>query len=108
VISHKIDFASLQWETPIPGVRQKVAEHGSKRVRLVEYSKTMAPHWCEKGHFGYILEGQLEIKFDDCVRVFNGGDGVFIPDGPAHRHRAKMLSDVVRAVFVEDVIGVAD
>jgi quercetin dioxygenase-like cupin family protein len=78
-------------------------QHGSKRVRLVEYSKSMPPHWCERGHYGYILDGRMEIKFADCVRVFTAGDGVFIPDGPEHRHNAKVLSEVVRVVFVEDV-----
>ena len=31
------------------------------------------------------------------------GDGVFIPDGPEHRHRARTLTDTVTALFVESV-----
>ncbi len=57
----------------------------------------------EKGHFGYILEGHLEIEFDGGTHVFKEGDGVFIPDGAVHKHRAKVLSEVVRVIFVEDV-----
>lgn len=99
---YKIDFASIEWESPIDGVRQKATSDGNKIVRLVEYSPNMPPHWCEKGHFGYILEGRLEIEFADGPRVFEQCDGVFIPDGHEHRHRGRVLSDVVRAIFVED------
>jgi quercetin dioxygenase-like cupin family protein len=84
------------------GVRQKVFSDGAKRVRLVEYTRAMPPHWCEKGHFGYILEGTFEIEFPGGTHVFGPGDGVFIPDGAEHKHRARALSEVVRVVFVED------
>lgn len=63
----------------------------------------MDPHWCEKGHIGYVLEGQIEIAFDDEVIVLSPGDGVFIPTGREHRHMGKVLTDLVRIVFVEDV-----
>jgi hypothetical protein len=100
---YKIDFSSVDWESPIDGVRQKAIADGNKIVRLVEYSPNMPLHWCEKGHFGYILEGRFEIEFPDGLHVFAQGDGVFIPDGHAHRHRARVLSNVVRAILVEDV-----
>jgi len=100
---YKIDFISIPWETPMDGLRFKVNKQGGKQLRLVEYSKDMEPHWCEKGHIGYVLEGQLEIKFEGEVAIFNPGDGIFIPTGKDHRHMGKVLSDVVRVIFVEDV-----
>jgi mannose-6-phosphate isomerase-like protein (cupin superfamily) len=100
---YHIDFEAIPWESQMPGIKQKVIQHGSKRIRLVEYSKDMKPHWCEKGHSGYILSGRFEIEFDDGIRIFDAGDGVLIPGGEEHRHRAKVLSDAVRAIFVEDV-----
>ena len=99
---YRIDFERLPWETVMDGVRQKVVAHSGKKVRLVEYSKAMPPHWCAKGHCGYILKGRFEIEFADGTQVFEEGAGVFIPDGEEHRHRARVLSDVVRAIFVED------
>jgi len=102
VIQNKIDFQSLSWQTPMTGARFKAAVLGDKRLRFVEYTKEMAPHWCEKGHIGYVLEGRMEIQFDGGTATFNAGDGVFLPPGPEHRHMAKILSDVVRVVFVED------
>ena len=99
---YKIDFESLPWEPAMDGVRQKVVSHSGKKVRLVEYSNAMPPHWCAKGHYGYILKGRFEIEFGDKTRIFEEGVGVFIPDGEEHRHRARALSDVVRVIFVED------
>jgi ethanolamine utilization protein EutQ (cupin superfamily) len=62
----------------------------------------MEPHWCDRGHLGYILEGRLEIEFAEGRCVFDAGDGVVIPGGAGSRHRARVLTDAVRAVFVED------
>ena len=99
---YRIDFESLPWESTIEGVRQKVIAHTGKRLRLVEYTRAMPPHWCEKGHCGYILKGRFEIEFEDGTRIFEEGAGVMIPDGEEHRHRARALTDVVRVIFVED------
>ena len=98
---YRVDFAALEWESPIPGVRPKIViDHGIK-LRLVEYSPEMAPHWCSVGHVGQIIAGTFEIEFDDGIRVFEAGDGILIPSGDEHRHRARALSDVVRVIFVE-------
>jgi quercetin dioxygenase-like cupin family protein len=93
----------LEWETPMPGVRQKAVARSGKKLRLVEYTREMPRHWCVKGHVGCIIDGRFEIEFQDGVRIFEQGDGVFIPEGEEHRHKARALTDVVRAVFVEDV-----
>lgn len=85
------------------GVRCKVVKQERRQVRLVEYSKEMEPHWCERGHFGFILEGQFEITFVGSTKIFQAGDGVFIPSGSEHRHMGRVVSDVVRALFVEDI-----
>jgi len=100
---YRIDFALLDWESPMSGVRQKVVTHHRKKLRLIEYTNAMPQHWCTKGHFGYIVDGQFEIEFRDGVRIFEQGDGVFIPDGEEHKHKARSLTAIVRVIFVEDV-----
>ncbi len=101
---YKIDFGSMAWETPAEGVRFKAYEQGSRKLRLVEFAKEFVePDWCSKGHIGYILEGKMEIDFNGESIVFGPGDGVFIPAGPEHKHKGKVLTDVVKAVLVEDV-----
>ena len=103
MISYKVDFGSLTWESPMKGLRFKARTIDGRRLRLVECGKDMPPHWCESGHIGYVLEGQFELTFDDEKVVLNPGDGLFIPAGKAHRHMGKVLTDTVRVVMVEDV-----
>ncbi|HDL78007.1 MAG TPA: hypothetical protein ENH09_00325, partial [Bacteroidetes bacterium] len=83
---HRIDFEKLDWETPVKGVRNKIFQQGSKQIRLVEYTKEMPPHWCEKGHYGLVLNGVFEIEYANEKIVYKSGDGVFIPDGENHKH----------------------
>lgn len=103
MIDYRIEFNALAWETPMPGVRQKSVVQGGKKLRLVEYASEMPLHWCAKGHIGCIIDGRFEIEFQDGVRTFEPGDGVFIPEGEEHTHKARALTEVVRVVFVEDV-----
>ncbi len=102
-MNYKIDFESLPWETPIQGLRHRAIEQDGKLLRLAEFTRDMEPHWCEKGHWGYIIEGRIEINFENESYIYNSGDGVFIPPGGEHKHKAKILTDIVRAVFVEEV-----
>lgn len=102
-MNYKVDFESIPWESPIEGLRAKKMIYGSKQLRLVEYTQDMQPHWCGKGHVGYMLEGQFEIQFEEEIVIFNPGDGIFIPSGEEHKHMGRVLSDVVRVIFVEDV-----
>jgi quercetin dioxygenase-like cupin family protein len=101
---YRIDFNSMQWETPAIGVKCKAYEQGGRKLRLVEFSKEFVePDWCIKGHIGYILEGQMEIDFDGKIIVFGPGDGLFIPAGEEHKHKGRVLTDVVKIILVEDV-----
>ena len=100
---YKVKFDELSWESPMEGLRFKAFVHEGRRLRLVEYTKAMPPHWCDKGHIGMILEGRFEIAYKNSVEVYGPGDGVFIPSGQEHQHMGKVLSDVVKVIFVEDV-----
>jgi mannose-6-phosphate isomerase-like protein (cupin superfamily) len=102
-MKYLIDFDSVPWESPMAGLRFKAVSDGGRRLRLVEYGEDLEPHWCERDHVGSILEGTFEIEFPEETLVFESGDGVFIPCGREHRHRARVRSGPVRALFVEDV-----
>ena len=45
----------------------------------------------------------MEIDFNGKVIIFGPGDGVFIPAGEKHRHKAKVLSQIVKIILVEDM-----
>ena len=100
----KVDFASIAWESPAAKVRFKVHREGDRQIRLVEFFKGFTePDWCRKGHIGYVLEGRCEIDFNGRVSQYGPGDGIFIPPGEAHKHKASVIGDVVRVILVEDV-----
>ncbi|MBA4368436.1 MAG: hypothetical protein C0403_12465 [Desulfobacterium sp.] len=93
MMEYKMVFDALSWETQMKGVLTKTIQVNGKQLRMVEYSKDMEPHWCEKGHMGYVLKGQLEVTFEKEVLIFNPGDTMIIPDGREHRHMGKVLSE---------------
>ena len=98
----RIDFKTMSWGSPAAGVRFKAYEHNGRRLRLAEFtSQFVEPDWCTKGHIGYVLEGQMEIDFDGKVIVFGPGDGLFIR--PGDKHKAKVTTDIVKVILVEDV-----
>jgi quercetin dioxygenase-like cupin family protein len=102
-VPYKIDFAKIDWESPIAGMRHKYIDQGGQRIRLVEYSNQLPPHWCEKGHCGYLISGTMEIEYADAKITYNQGDGIFIPDGPEHKHKGRVLSEKALLFFIEKV-----
>lgn len=65
MLKYKVDFKELNWEEPLKGVKCKIFKHGDKQLRLVVYSKEMPLHWCDNGHYGYILDGKFEIEYQN-------------------------------------------
>ncbi len=98
---YKINFDQIDWDSPMAGLRHKYIDHGGQRIRLVEYSRDLPPHWCEKGHCGYLISGKMEIEYPDRTIIYNQGDGIFIPDGPAHKHKGRVLSEQALVFFIE-------
>ncbi|RJX36518.1 MAG: cupin domain-containing protein [Desulfarculus sp.] len=101
---YKIDFAALAWQSPAPGLRQKVYRQGDRQIRLLEFARGFVePDWCARGHLGYLLEGRLEINFLGAKVSYGPGEGIYIPAGPEHRHKAAALTDTALLVLVEEV-----
>ena len=103
-MDYRIDLAAIPWQSPLPGVRFRPYEQDGRRLRVVEYtSDFVEPDWCRKGHAGYVIEGRFEIDFNGRLVRFDAGDGIFIPAGEEHKHKARILSEVVRVILFEDV-----
>jgi ethanolamine utilization protein EutQ (cupin superfamily) len=100
----RVEFESLPWQEPAEGVRCKAVAQGGRRLRLAEFSKEFVePDWCINGHIGYVLEGEMDIDFAGELVRFSAGDGLLIPQGPEHKHKARILTDLVRLVLVEEL-----
>lgn len=100
----RVEFVGSEWQVTAPGARQKVAEHGGKRVRLLEFTEAFVePDWCSRGHAGYVLEGAMEIALEHGPTVrFGPGDALVLCAG-TDKHKARSLGPLVRLFLVEDV-----
>lgn len=101
MIQYKLDFDKILWKTPMEGVRHKYFDQNGTRFRLVEYSKDMREHWCEKEHYGYLIDGEMEIEFDDRREGYSAGDGLILPSGSTYRHKARLISEKALVFFIE-------
>jgi hypothetical protein len=100
----KVLFDSIEWQEAMPGARFKVFSDGKKQMRLLEFtSEFVEPHWCEKGHIGFVLSGEMEIDFDGIIVNYIQGSGIFIPTGTLTKHKARSITPSVQLFLVEDV-----
>ena len=67
----------------------RTRQFGDVRVRMVEYSPGYkADHWCQKGHFLLVLEGELVTELaDGRVSSMTPGMSYQVADG-AEPHRS--------------------
>ena len=62
----KIDFSSIEWDSSNPEIKTKIFQQDENQIRILEISKELYhPDWCKTGHIGFVMEGELEIEFDD-------------------------------------------
>ena len=99
---YKVLFDVLPWHDVADGLRYKVFQHGSKRLRLLEHSQQFIEiDWCEKGHAGLVLKGELEIDFQGRMELFPERSGLFIPAG--EKHKGRPVTSSVLLFLVEDI-----
>lgn len=100
---HKVDFSALKWETPGPDVRFKESSEDGRKLRLLEFDKGFQDEvWCDKGHYGYVIEGEMDVDFGGETVRFKKGDGIVIPGGDRHKHMAHVLTDKAKVILVEE------
>jgi len=101
---YRILFDELEWQDGIRGARFKVFRSGNKQLRLLEFtSEFIEPDWCEKGHIGLVLSGELEIDFRGRLVRFSEGSALFIPHGATSGHKARSIAAVTQLFLVEDI-----
>ncbi len=99
-----VDFRKMKWESSGPGRHFKALIRGGKKIRLLKLSHEFNEQdWCTKGHIGYVLEGRFIIDFDGISIKYRKGDGLFIPQGEANKHKAIIAKGEVLLIMIEDV-----
>lgn len=101
---YKVVFDTMDWETPADGVRQKVFKQGDKSLRLLQFTRDLNhPEWCTVGHTGYVLDGTMEVVFEDQNITYKKGDGIIIPFGKRARHIPRAITDSVMLLLIDEV-----
>jgi len=101
---YRVLFDELEWQDGMHGARFKVHREGSKQIRLLELtSEFVEPEWCEKGHVGLVLKGELEIDFRGKLMCYPEGSVIFIPSGTANGHKARSIAAVTQLFLVEEI-----
>lgn len=102
--SFKVQFDRIEWQDALPGARFKAYREGARQLRLLELTpEFIEPQWCENGHVGIVLEGELEIDFQGRVVNYPEGSGIFIPAGVSSVHKARAVSSTVLLFLVEEI-----
>ena len=86
-----IRFAEDPLEPEAPGIASRATDVAGVRWALVEYEPgVLREEWCEEGHSGYVLEGEVTYAFSSgrAPLALRAGDGFALPDGEAHRGQA--------------------
>src|ERR1044072_3358866 len=105
--NYRASFEGIDWQQTPQGARFKLCETDGGPARLLEFGPDLAhPEWCERGHRGIVLEGELRIEFENGAdAIYHPGDLIHIPAGKADRHRPSGLSELGRGLFWEETGG---
>ena len=101
-------FGEMEWTDDAPGIRAREADVGGKRWATVEYGEGVRrDDWCEEGHRGYVLSGEIEYEFDDGREPLRAaqGEAFLLPPADlgsgAHRGR-NTARETTRLFLIDD------
>jgi hypothetical protein len=105
--ARKVPFGELPWAEDAPGIRAREVGVGSARWALVEYGKGVGrEEWCEEGHRGYVLRGEIEYQFDNGSAPLRAreGEAFLLPPAPlgGGAHRGHNLAPGPTRLFLID------
>lgn len=106
--ARNVPFDSMEWSDDVPGIRAKEAEVDNARWAIVEYEKgAKREEWCEDGHCGFVVMGEIHYEFDDGRNPLHASEGeaFFLPPAPLGEgaHRGMNLADKPTRLFLTDI-----
>ena len=103
----RVPFGELDWTDDGPGIRAREVGVEGARWALVEYEAGASrPEWCEEGHRGFVLSGEIEYEFDDGSEPLAASEGQAFLLPPASlgagAHRGRNPGPVPTRLFLID------
>lgn len=99
-----LDLAQTPWVDDVPGIRARQLIVSGRRWAIVEYAAgARREEWCQDGHAGFVLEGEIQFEFADgaSAMTFRAGQGFALATGTGHRGRCPAHSGV-RMFLIDD------
>ena len=102
-----VPFGEMEWTEDAPGIRARETEVDGARWAVVEYDEGVGrEEWCEEGHRGYVVEGEIVYEFDDGREPLRASEGeaFLLPPATlgAGAHRGRNLSSGPTRLFLID------
>jgi quercetin dioxygenase-like cupin family protein len=89
--SRIVPLAATSLEPEVPGIASRAVDVNGVRWALVEYEPgVLREEYCDEGHSGYVLEGDITYEFRDGAEPMplTAGQAFTLADGSGHRGRA--------------------
>lgn len=104
----RVPFGEIEWSEDAPGIRAREVGVKGARWAVVEYAEGAGrEEWCEEGHRGYVLAGEIEYQFDDGSPPLRAAENeaFLLPPAPvgggAHRGR-NLAAGPTRLFLIDD------
>jgi hypothetical protein len=102
-----VPFGEMVWADDAPGIRSRETDVEGSRWAVVEYGKGASREdWCEEGHRGYVISGEIEYQFDDGREPLRAAEGEAfrLPPAPlnAGAHRGRNVAPGPTRLFLID------
>lgn len=86
-LKNKQSFNDIQWENTQVGMKQKIVNNRNEQLQIIRFEEDFIEEdWCTKGHYGYILDGEMKIDFNGEIISYKQGDILNIKE--SHKHKA--------------------
>ncbi len=105
--ARRVPFGELPWADDAPGIRASEVDVRGARWATVEYEAGAAREdWCEEGHRGFVVSGEIGYEFDDGAESLRAaaGEAFFLPPAPlgGGAHRGRNHSEGATRLFLID------
>ena len=103
----RVPFDELPWTDDAPGISAREVDVGAARWATVEYGEGVGrEEWCEEGHRGFVLFGEIEYEFDDGRTPLRAkeNEAFLLPPAPlgGGAHRGRNLAPGPTRLFLID------
>ncbi|HEY6579626.1 MAG TPA: hypothetical protein VIZ60_00700 [Rubrobacter sp.] len=103
----RVPFDERPWTDDAPGISAREVDVGGARWATVEYGEGVGrEEWCEEGHRGFVLFGEIEYEFDDGRTPLRAkeNEAFLLPPAPLGdgAHRGRNLAPGPTRLFLID------